>query len=435
MQLPLTDPDTLFEELLQDLPPEVCLMARECKALVRAKKIKTPEHLLRVVLLYCGLDKSLRTVAGTFTVLYEPITDQSVAERLRACGPWVKALLRQMLPLLPVAALPKGKRFLVIDGSTVQAPGATGTDHRLHLCMDLVSLEFVEVLVTDVHSGETLKHFALGPGVVVVADRGYAQPQGMSAAVQQGADLIVRLNPFSVVLRTPTGQPLALGAVLKRQQAQTIRTLPVVIRSACGYHEVRGWVHAYRLSAEQANRARQKCRQRHKTGQPQAETLFLAGWVLVFTTLAAAVLSAPTLLAVYRCRWQVEIAIKRWKSVLDVDALRARACSPLAEVWLHGKLLYALMLERRMRRSLGAHWGRLDQERVGTWWRVWDMLKDVLAPLITGALFWQEEAWAACLPMLAERPRRRKLQQLPPEAIALLYPHQESTHKELPLAA
>ena len=68
MQLPLTDPDTLFEDLLQDLPAEVCLMARECKALVRAKKIKTPEHLLRVVLLYCGLDKSLRTVAGTFTV-------------------------------------------------------------------------------------------------------------------------------------------------------------------------------------------------------------------------------------------------------------------------------------------------------------------------------------------------------------------------------
>src|SRR5215510_8330897 len=112
MQLPLTAPDTLFEELLQDLPPETAQMAREFKAFVRAKKVKTPGQLLRVVFLYCGLDKSLRAVAGTFTVLYEPITDQSVAERLRACGPWVKALLRQMLPLLPVAALPKGKRFL-----------------------------------------------------------------------------------------------------------------------------------------------------------------------------------------------------------------------------------------------------------------------------------------------------------------------------------
>jgi hypothetical protein len=123
----------------------------------------------------------------------------------------------------------------------------------------------------------------------------------------------------------------------------------------------------------------------------------LAGWVLVFTTLAPAVLSAQTGMALYRCRWQVEIAIKRWKSVLDVDALRAKAHSPLAAVWLHGKLLYALMLERRMRRQLGDHGGRLDQERVGTWWRVWGMLKDEIAPMMTGALFWKEDAWAVGL--------------------------------------
>jgi len=55
MQLSLTDPDTLFEELLQDLPPETVQMARACKAFVRAKKVKTPEQLLRVV--FCGLDK------------------------------------------------------------------------------------------------------------------------------------------------------------------------------------------------------------------------------------------------------------------------------------------------------------------------------------------------------------------------------------------
>ena len=71
-------------KLVVPLFDETAQMARECKAFVRAKKVKTPEHLLRVVLLYCGLDKSLRTVAGTFTALYEPITDQAVGERLRA---------------------------------------------------------------------------------------------------------------------------------------------------------------------------------------------------------------------------------------------------------------------------------------------------------------------------------------------------------------
>ena len=108
MQLPPADPETLFEELLQDLPPETAHMAREFKAFVRAKRVKTPEHLLRVVFLYCGLDKPLREVAGTFTALYESITDQSVAERLRACGPWVQALLRRMLPLSSVGTLPVG---------------------------------------------------------------------------------------------------------------------------------------------------------------------------------------------------------------------------------------------------------------------------------------------------------------------------------------
>lgn len=435
MQLPLTDPDTLFEELLQDLPPETAQMAREFKAFVRAKKVKTPAQLLRVVFLYCGLDKSLREVAGTFTALYEAITDQAVAERLRACGPWVQAMLRRMLALAQGDTLPAGRRFVVIDASSIQAPGATGPDHRLHIAMDLVSLQFLEVLVSDVHTGETLKHFTLGPNDVAVADRGYAQCQGMSAAVAQGADLIVRLNPFSVVLRDAAGAPVERCVTLKRQQTETLRTRAVTLCAAGGQHEVRGWVHAYRLNAEQANRARHKCRQGHKKGTPSAESLFLAGGVLVFTPLAPVVRSPQTIMALYRCRWQVELAIKRWKSVLDVDALRAKATSPLAEVWLHGKLLYALMLERRMRRQLGDSWGRLDRERIGTWWRVWGMLKDEIAPMITGAFFWNEDAWAACLKVLVERPRRRTLQRLPPEALAVFYRCEASTQEGMPIAA
>ena len=38
MQLPLTEPDTLFEELLQDLPAESVQMARAFKAFVRPRR-------------------------------------------------------------------------------------------------------------------------------------------------------------------------------------------------------------------------------------------------------------------------------------------------------------------------------------------------------------------------------------------------------------
>jgi hypothetical protein len=93
------------------------------------------------------------------------------------------------------------------------------------------------------------------------------------------------------------------------------------------------------------------------------------------------------------------------------------------------------MLERRMRRQLGDSWGRLDHERIGTWWRVWGMLKDELAPMSTGAVFWKEDAWAAGLKVLMARPRRRTLQQLPPEALDVLYRCEASQQEGMPMAA
>ena len=95
-------------------------------------------------------------------------------------------------------ALLAGLRFVVIDASTIQAPGATGTDHRLHIAMDSVALQFLEVFVSDVHTGETLTHCTLAPGAGAGADRGSAHWQGRRAAGQQGAELIVRLNPCKV---------------------------------------------------------------------------------------------------------------------------------------------------------------------------------------------------------------------------------------------
>src|SRR5437879_889095 len=126
-----------------------------------------------------------------------------------------------------------------IPCSRIQAPGATATAHRLRIAIDLLSLQLLEVSVSDVHNGETLKHFTLAPGDVALADRGYAQCQGMHAAVAQGADLIVRLNPFSVVLSDAVGAPLELCVTLKCQPTETLRTLAVTLWAAGGQHEVR----------------------------------------------------------------------------------------------------------------------------------------------------------------------------------------------------
>jgi len=68
----------------------------------------------------------------------------------------------------------------------------------------------------------------------------------------------------------------------------------------------------------------------------------LAGFLRVFTTLSPQILSDKTLLELYKCRWQIEMAIKRLKSLLDIDKLRSKE-GLIAEIWLNGKLLYALM--------------------------------------------------------------------------------------------
>ena len=160
---------------------------------------------------------------------------------------------------------------------------------------------------------------------------------------------------------------------------------------------------------------------RKKGRTPKDATLFWAGWVLVFTTVAPSLLCAETISALYRVRWQIEIAIKRWKSVLDVGKLRAKEGSPLAEVWLLGKLLYAVVVERRARRHLGADWSRLDGQRRGTFWRVWKLVQDEVSVHILGVEAWREEGWDACVKVIMERPRRRKLQRLPDAVIDMYH--------------
>jgi hypothetical protein len=81
----------------------------------------------------------------------------------------MRALPVRMLPYPSLAALSGPHRFLVIDGSGSQGPGARGTQYRVHLCMELVPLSLTCIAITDQRTGKCLKHFTLEPGEVAVA--------------------------------------------------------------------------------------------------------------------------------------------------------------------------------------------------------------------------------------------------------------------------
>ena len=312
-------------------------------------------------------------------------------------------------------------RFLVIDGSTVQAPGATGTDYRLHVALDLVNLELRQVEISTDKVGESLAHFQLQEGDVVIIDRGYNQPKSLVPFIDQGGDVVLRYNPQGMNLYSQDERLERIDWVerLRTLQGQT-GTIPVYL---CHSNKrLEGVVHAIRLPAEPAAKARRRLQQqaRKKGRQASAASLFLSGWVLIFTSLPVTLLDTAAIAALYSVRWQVELSIKRLKSVLDIDRLRADKDSPLAELYLYGKLLYAAVLEKLVAKRFGSAASRLDATRTHTPWRLWQLLSKALCSAVMACfparLIYRQQA----LKSLCERPRKRPLQTLPKPVLELV---------------
>jgi hypothetical protein len=141
---------------------------------------------------------------------------------------------------------------------------------------------------------------------------------------------------------------------------------------------------------------------------------------LVFTTVPPDELAGDAVVDLYRVRWQIELMFKRLKSLLDLDALRTRPKSLLGEVWVCGKLLYAVVVEKRLGHWLGADWRRMDKPREATPWRFLKMVRGEVDAWILEAHHRKPENWPTAFGVVKERPRRRKLQTLPAPVIRLM---------------
>lgn len=343
--------------------------------------------------------------------------------------PWVKSLLSGVFGLERVVNS-GSLRFIVIDGSTVQEPGARETTYRLHIAVDLINLHMRQVEVTTDKVGESLAHYRLDEGDVVLIDRGYNQPKTLMPFLDQGGEIVLRYNAHSMNLYEPdTTQPSEVDRepMVSIDWESRLKTLkgqsgyfPVYLRQ--GGQRIPVYLHAMRLPPEQAAQARRQAIQRAKKKSKQAreKTLFLSEWVLVLTSLPPALLETEAVAALYRVRWQVELVIKRLKSLLQIDELRAHKATALAELYLHGKLLYAAVTAKLAQQRWPQAQRRLDAPRQITDWRLWRSIADEIkagfkACFIPKALF-----AADFLKSVTERPRRRSLQAMPNAVLTLI---------------
>jgi hypothetical protein len=98
MVLPPKLVDIAFDKFLPVLPPDDPALALEFKAFTRSRKIKSPAQLGQVVMSYGGGRGGVKGRTGHFTLLQERMTDTALDKRLKACGPWLKALWQRRLP-------------------------------------------------------------------------------------------------------------------------------------------------------------------------------------------------------------------------------------------------------------------------------------------------------------------------------------------------
>jgi Transposase DDE domain len=384
--------------------------ARQFNALQRKRKIQTAEALLRLALMWGVGGLSLREAAALASEAgIAELSDKAVEGRLRKMGDWLAHILATLLAdriSTPNAAAGTDLALSLVDGSVICAPGK-GQDWRLHARYDPGRGRFADLVLTTTREAEAAGRTRICPGRVLIMDRGYARVRNFKAVLADGGDFITRLSWGSVKLYDAKGKRIDVTALL----ADTSQTREVPVW-------VKGIPRAFRLviqplPAEAAGRQRAKrIRKANRNGHKiNARTIEAAGFLMLLTSLAVEAQPAARIAELYRNRWQVEIGIKRLKTLGGLDELRS-ADPVLARTWLLTQLIAAVLTDDLANQIVGIPPRRSEAPAAPqSMWRAWARARDILLDaIVPRPKLNTRAALIRFRSRLAEPPRRRCLQ-------------------------
>jgi hypothetical protein len=334
-----------WESIEAELPEDFEDLAKQHRVLevqYGEAKITTARDLLRLVLLHAGADLGLRQTVSLLAESGGPdVSHVTLHKKMRLAAPFLRALVARMAG--DTEANPErwaGYEVVAVDGSSFAGPRAHSTDARVHLQLRLADLEILSATMEGRKAGESFKRFTWRPGQLAVADRAYSNPPGIAHVIDQGADVLVRVCRGSLPMRSK-GEDIALMEWLRSLRGHSVRERQAVVRHE--QREIEGRLIAVRLPAAEAEKARARLRRNYR--KVSALEFEAAQYVVVFTTVSASRMPAAMCLALYRLRWQVELAFKRWKSLCHFDHLPNYRDDTILS-WLYAKLLLALIMHR-----------------------------------------------------------------------------------------
>lgn len=320
--------------------------ARKLGAIRRARYIKEPATVLRILLLHLASGCSLaETAARASAGGLAQISAVGVYKRLRAAEPWLLWLAQNMRGAanLPMEVL--GRKLRAVDATAVSEPGATGADWKVHYAVNVADLQCDFFELTDIrHGGETFRRVPVVGGDIMMGDRVYATPPGVAHVVGAGGDVLVRLNRATLPLFDRYGKRMALLPLLRMLKGKSPREWAARVQNPHG-----GWIAgrliALRQSVEAANWQLKRLQReaRHKHTPLSKDALEFAHYFMVWTSLRSDP-EARLILELYRLRWQIELVFKRMKSILGLGHL-PKADPLSAKAWLEGKLFVGLLIE------------------------------------------------------------------------------------------
>jgi len=341
-------------KLLAGLLPEGWReQARRCGAIRRSRGVSDPTTLLRLLLMHVATGLSLRqTVARAQVQGLAAMTDVGLLGRLRGAERWLVWMTRQMFTRSRYARAARNgelarRQVRAVDATTVEEPGATGTDWRVHLSVALPEMRCDFYALTDVSGAETFRRVPIDAGDILLGDRGYCHREAVAWVLRRRADVVVRLNLDSFPLRTMSDKRFDILAHLRRISGFRSMGWPVQFRAGNRLHRAR--LCALRKTPQAADLAKRKLEREAKKKQKQLkpETLEAAEYVFVLTTLDRAEFTVRQVLELYRARWQVELLFKRLKSLLRLGHLPKKTDAS-SRAWIQAKLLTALLVDDLM---------------------------------------------------------------------------------------